>query len=84
VTGPPAAGSSAKPSISAGGRRVTFTSDAWNLAPGKCNTARGIFARDLARGRTTLVSRGDGANRATGPTKGSSASEDWRVALLCA
>jgi len=82
--GAPGLGAASHPALSADGSRLAFTSDAWNLSPGKCNSARGIFVRDVARGRTTLVSRGDGANRATGPTKGSSTSEDWRIALLCA
>jgi Tol biopolymer transport system component len=72
ASGPPAQGASSHPSLSADGRSVAFTSDAWNL-PGKCNPARGIFVRDLERATTTLVSRGDGANRGVGPTKGSGA-----------
>jgi Tol biopolymer transport system component len=82
--GTPAAGSSGKPSISADGRRVTFTSDAWNLAADKCNAARGVFLRDRENNTTTLLSEGDGANRYLGPTKGSSTSGDMTVALLCA
>jgi Tol biopolymer transport system component len=81
--GPPAMGASAHPSLSADGRRVAFTSDAWNLSPGKCNPARGVFVRDLARATTTLVSRGDGANQGLGPTKGSGTESAMRVALLC-
>ncbi len=82
--GVPAMGASARPSISADGTRVAFTSDAWNLSPEKCNPARGIFVRDLAAGTTTLVSRGDGANAGLGPTKGSGGASAMRVALMCA
>ncbi len=81
--GAPAQGASEHPSISADGRRVAFTSDAWNLSRDKCNPARGIFVRDLARGTTTLVSVGDGANRGAGPTKGSSDASAMFVRLLC-
>jgi Tol biopolymer transport system component len=84
AAGPPAFGGSAHPSISADGRRVAFTSDAYNLSPAKCNPARGIFVRDLATARTTLVSSGDGLNRGIGPTKGSGGECAMRIALLCA
>jgi Tol biopolymer transport system component len=82
--GPPGDGASTHPAISGDGRTVAFTSDAWNLSPGKCNSARGVFVRDLARHTTRLVSQGDGANRWLGPTKGSSTSEDALVTMLCA
>lgn len=81
--GPAAAGSSGRPSLSGDGRRVAFTSDAYNLAPEKCNGARGIFVRDLGARTTRLVSRGDGANRYAGPTKGSSTGGDLVLALRC-
>jgi Tol biopolymer transport system component len=82
--GPPADGASTHPAISGDGRTVAFTSDAWNLSPGKCNSARGVFVRDLERDTTRLVSQGDGANRWLGPTKGSSTSDDALVTMLCA
>ena len=84
ASGPPAFGGSSHPSLSADGRRVAFTSDAWNLSPGKCNPARGIFVRDLSAATTTLVSTGDGLNRGVGPTKGSGGESAMRIALLCA
>ncbi len=84
AVGPPAFGASAHPSLSADGTRVAFTSDAWNLTPSKCNPARGIFIRDLRAQTTELVSRGDGANRGIGPTKGSGGESAMRIALLCA
>ena len=81
--GPPGLGAATHPSISGDGRRVAFTSDAWNLSARKCNTARGVFVRDLRRGRTRLVSVGDGENRYVGPTKGSSTGADAFVRFLC-
>ncbi len=84
AAGAPASGASARPSMSADGRRVAFTSDAWNLSAAKCNPARGIFVRDLAAQTTALVSTDDGANRFAGPTKGSISGSEMRIALLCA
>jgi Tol biopolymer transport system component len=84
ATGPPAFGASSHPSLSGDGARVAFTSDAYNLAPAKCNPARGIFIRDLTTATTTLVSSGDGLNRGIGPTKGSGGESAMRIALLCA
>ena len=82
--GPPGMGSASHPAISGDGRRVAFTSEAWNLSPQKCNSARGIFVRDLARATTRPASAGDGGNRYLGPTKGSSAQSDAFITLLCA
>ena len=62
--GPPADGASMHPAISGDGRTVAFTSDAWNLSPGKCNSARGC---SCATSRATP--RGWSA-RATAPTAG--------------
>jgi len=82
--GPPGMGSASHPAISGDGRRVAFTSEAWNLSPQKCNSARGVFVRDLARGTTRPASAGDGGNRYLGPTKGSSTRSDAFITLLCA
>ena len=82
--GPPGIGSASHPAISGDGRRVAFTSEAWNLSPQKCNSARGIFVRDLARATTRPASAGDGGNRYLGPTKGSSTQSDAFITLLCA
>ena len=84
ASGPPAMGASGHPSLSADGRRVAFTSDAWNLSASKCNPARGIFVRDLSSATTVLVSSGDGENQGLGPTKGSGGADAMRVRLLCA
>ena len=51
-----AKGSVTDPSLSADGRVLAFTSDAPDLAPGKTDRNRGVFARDLRAGTTTLVS----------------------------
>jgi Tol biopolymer transport system component len=84
IDGPPGMGSAGHPAISGDGRRVAFTSDAWNLTPDKCNSARGVFVRDLARATTARASSGDGDNRYLGPTKGSSSRRDTFVTFLCA
>ena len=82
--GAPAQGTAVHPALSGDGTKVAFTSDAWNLSADKCNSARGVFVRDLRRGRTRLASVGDGDNRYIGPTKGSSTGGDAFVMLLCA
>ena len=82
--GAPGQGAAVHPAISGDGTKVAFTSDAWNLSADKCNTARGVFVRDLRRGRTRLASVGDGDNRYIGPTKGSSTGGDAFVMMLCA
>ena len=51
-----AKGSVTDPSLSADGRVLAFTSDAPDLAPGKTDRSRSVFARDLRAGTTTLVS----------------------------
>jgi Tol biopolymer transport system component len=49
-------GSVTDPSLSADGRVLAFTSDAPDLAPSKTDRSRGVFARDLRAGTTTLIS----------------------------
>jgi Tol biopolymer transport system component len=49
-------GESVYPWISAGGRLVSFTSAATNLAPNDTNGAYDIFLHDLQSGATTIVS----------------------------
>ena len=82
--GAPGQGAAVHPALSGDGTKVAFTSDAWNLSADKCNSARGVFVRDLRRGRTRLASVGDGDNRYIGPTKGSSTGGDAFVMMLCA
>ena len=70
AAGVPAEGDSRAPAISAGGRYVSFSSDAANLDTTDDNGREDVFVRDLATGRTTLVSvargGGSGQNRALG------------------
>jgi Tol biopolymer transport system component len=64
--GAPAAGDASAPAISADGRFVSFSSDAPNLVPGDDNGHADVFVRELATGRTRLVSvaRGGGGQNA--------------------
>src|SRR5919202_4504786 len=48
--------SSGSPSISADGRFVAFTTNAFNLVPGDTNSSRDIFVRDTRTNTTTNVS----------------------------
>ena len=50
AAGAPGQGAAVHPAISGDGTKVAFTSDAWNLSADKCNSARGVFVRDLRRG----------------------------------
>ena len=68
VGGGSADGASTRPSISAAGRYVAFTSTARNLLPGAI-TPRGpaqVYVHDTRTGTTTLVSRASGAGGARG------------------
>ncbi len=55
--GSPANGPSHQPDVSNNGRYVVFTSEATNLVAGDTNGKPDVFIRDLAQGRTELVSR---------------------------
>lgn len=59
--GAPAAGGTYTSEISADGSRVAFISDSDGIVPGDTNARADAFVRDLAAGKTTLVSRADGA-----------------------
>ncbi len=48
-------GDSLLPSISAGGRRVAFASQASNLVPGDANDVEDVFVRDREARTTVLV-----------------------------
>jgi Tol biopolymer transport system component len=50
--------------VSADGRYVAFESQSDGLAPGEDGRWQGVFVRDTLTGKTTLVSRATGANRA--------------------
>lgn len=54
--------SSGSPSISADGRYVTFSSEAWNLVPGDELYSSKVFEKDLMTGVTTLVSSDSSGN----------------------
>lgn len=64
--GTTADGDSSAPAISPDGRYVSFSSTAKNLVPGDRNGRPDVFVRDLATGRTELVSvaRGGGGQNA--------------------
>ena len=67
------------PSISDGGRRVSFTSDANNLSADDNDAYQGIFVRDLTANTTTLASRAGGAGAgADAPSDDSHISGDGR------
>ena len=59
-----AIGFSFRPSISADGRFVAFSSDASNLVPGDTNSTDDIFVRDLSTNTTTRVSVNSAGNQA--------------------
>jgi len=60
-TGSPGGDSSSAPAISGDGRWVAFESYAHDLAPGAVRTGiQNVFLRDLATGRTTLLSAAPG------------------------
>ena len=84
IDGPPGMGSAGHPAISGDGRRVAFTSDAWNLTPRQVQQrARRLRPRPRPRD-DRRASSGDGENRYLGPTKGSSSRGDTFVTFLCA
>lgn len=64
--------------ISANGRYIAFESSATNLVPHDTNNAKDIFVRDMVDRRTTLVSRGDGAQRITSHADDPSISDDGK------
>ena len=64
--GPPGNDRSDAPSLSADGMRVAFESDASNLGTGDAAGLSDVFVRDLASGRTLLVSRDAAGNPGDG------------------
>ena len=73
-----AIGSSGRPSISADGKFVTFSSRATNLVPGDSNNNEDIFVRNLLTNTTTRISVDSSSNQALGFSGGSSISGDGR------
>ncbi|MBK7973972.1 MAG: PD40 domain-containing protein [Deltaproteobacteria bacterium] len=59
--GKPANNDCESPSISGDGRWVAFVCNAWNLATGVRGTAKQVYLHDRKSHRTTLVSKGAGA-----------------------
>jgi len=78
AAGGTADGYASEPSISADGTRVAFASTAGNLARRKPKGLTGIFVRDLAAARTTLVSAHGGAR-----ARASAASATGAHDLIC-
>jgi hypothetical protein len=62
-------GASRRPSITAGGTVVAFDSEARNLDGDRNGAVRDVFHRDLASGRTTLMSVGLDGAPADGPSE---------------
>ena len=67
-----------RPSISAGGRFVAFTSFASNLVPGDTNSTPDIFVRDTLTNTTTRVSIDSAGNQANDASDWASISADGR------
>jgi Tol biopolymer transport system component len=78
--GSPSDGFSTDPAISSDGRFVSFVSDAPNLSDRKFDSAKGIFVRDVAAAKTTLISKGFGLD--TSPTKKLAAAGGVALVLL--
>jgi Tol biopolymer transport system component len=73
--------SSHEPSISANGRFVAFSSDAFNLVPGDTNSSYAsydIFVRDTLTNTTTRVSVNSAGNQANASSSSPSISADGR------
>jgi Tol biopolymer transport system component len=80
--GAPADGLSVDPAISRDGRFVAFASAASNLVAGDTNGLVDVFVRDLATGRTTLLSRARGGGPAdNGSGEPSISADGTRVAF---
>ncbi|MHB9054157.1 MAG: TolB family protein, partial [Thermoleophilia bacterium] len=71
-------GASYIPAISAGGRYVTFFSDATNLVAGDSNAAADVFVKDTQTGATTRVSTDSSGAQATGGSSYPAISADGR------
>ena len=76
-------GGSFSPGISAGGRYVTFRSDAGNLVAGDGNGSQDVFVHDRQTGQTTRVSiASDGAEANAGSYNSPSVSADGRYVVF--
>ncbi len=75
--------SSYRPSISADGKFVVFSSNASNLVPGDTNNSDDIFVRDLLTNTTTRVSVDSAGNQAIGISRAApSISADGRFVVF--
>ncbi|OLE31388.1 MAG: hypothetical protein AUI36_29710, partial [Cyanobacteria bacterium 13_1_40CM_2_61_4] len=71
-------GSSSRPSLSADGRFVAFTSSASNLVPGDTNSTDDVFVRDRQTRQTTRVSVASDGTQSNGLSLYQSISADGR------
>ncbi len=71
-----------QPCLAGDGSRVVFRSCATDLAPGGSRGVGDVFARDLASGTTTLLSRGPTGAAGTDVSAQPSLSADGRVAMF--
>jgi Tol biopolymer transport system component len=78
VDGTPNSVTMNRPSISADGRYVAFSSQAANLVSADSNNTGDVFVRDLQTGTTTRVSTGPSGRQATGGSFRPSLSDDGR------
>jgi Tol biopolymer transport system component len=77
--GSEARGSSERPSVSADGRFVVFTSNAANLVPGDTNLTGDVFLRDRALAATTRVSVASDGREGDAESRGGVISADGRI-----
>lgn len=82
VDGSPAAGMSGRPSISADGRFVAFSSSATNLVRDDGNGVSDIFVRDRQNGITTRVSVDSAGVEGNGASGNPSISGDGRYVVF--
>jgi len=73
---------STRPSISADGRRVAFTSAADNLSPDDTDGYFDVYVKDLTTGAVTLASRTAGGTKANGSSGSAALSADGSAAAF--
>jgi len=79
--GTPGDGYASEPAVSADGGRVVFTTTAGNLSSGKPGGLAGVFVRDLATHRTTLLSSHAAGRGTSGPPGAPADPQLWRAVL---
>jgi hypothetical protein len=80
--GDPTQSGSFGPSLSADGKLVAFTSNAWNLIPADLNFYPDVFVRELAAATTTRVSVNSYGREADGYSGGATISADGRMVVF--